>query len=202
MLRCRSCTATLAFLQFGCHFDQKLRCSKRKTAMQHWKSCVAAKWRFPATLSLGFQAPTFRHPRLGPADCKGHASRSREFIGVLEGGCLGRGLVCFDTGSNENHWRCGNHPHPLIHEETQTKTQTTKNLNRQNSKVLYICREKETQTMVRVSSPAKLRPWSELTAKNGDGGGSWVGETTATTRTTFWRAPPFQPPFLGTEKKG
>ena len=30
--------------------------------------------------------------------------------------------------------------------------------------------------MVRVSSPAKLRPWSELTAKNGDGGGSCVGE--------------------------
>ena len=28
-----------------------------------------------------------------------------------------------------------------------------------------MCREKETQTMVRVSSPAKLRPWSELTAK-------------------------------------
>ena len=30
--------------------------------------------------------------------------------------------------------------------------------------------------MVRVSSPAKLRPWSELTAQNGDGGGSWVGD--------------------------
>ena len=34
MLRCRSCTATLAFLQCRCHFDQKLRCSKRKTAVQ------------------------------------------------------------------------------------------------------------------------------------------------------------------------
>ena len=42
MLRCRRCTATLAFLQCGCHFD------KRKTAMQHWNSCVAGKWRFPA----------------------------------------------------------------------------------------------------------------------------------------------------------
>ena len=50
-------------------------------------------------------------------------------------------------------------------EETQTKTQTTENLNRQNSKVLQICREKETRTMVRVSSPAKLRPWSGLTTK-------------------------------------
>ena len=30
--------------------------------------------------------------------------------------------------------------------------------------------------MVRVSSLAKLRPWSELTAKIGVGGGSWVGD--------------------------
>ena len=29
--------------------------------------------------------------------------------------------------------------------------------------------------MVRVSSPAKLRPWSELTAKMVMGVGSWVG---------------------------
>ena len=35
--------------------------------------------------------------------------------------------------------------------------------------------------MVRVSSPAKLRPWSELTAQNGDGGGSYVGDLTAHT---------------------
>ena len=31
--------------------------------------------------------------------------------------------------------------------------------------------------MVRVSSPAKLRPWSELTAKMVMGGGSWVGQS-------------------------
>ena len=43
MLRCRSCTATLAFLQCGCHFDQKLRCSKRKIATL--ESCVARKCR-------------------------------------------------------------------------------------------------------------------------------------------------------------
>ena len=30
--------------------------------------------------------------------------------------------------------------------------------------------------MVRVSSPAKLRAWSELTAQNGDGGGSCVDD--------------------------
>ena len=47
---------------------KKLRCSKPKAAVQHWKSCVAEKWRFPATLSCDFQAPTFRHPRLGPAE--------------------------------------------------------------------------------------------------------------------------------------
>ena len=33
---------------------------KGKTALQHWKSCVAEKWRF--------QAPMFRLRRLGPAD--------------------------------------------------------------------------------------------------------------------------------------
>ena len=47
-LRCRNCTATFAFLQCGRRFYQKLRCNKRKTALQHWKSCVAGKWRFPA----------------------------------------------------------------------------------------------------------------------------------------------------------
>ena len=33
MLRCRFCTATFAFLQRGSHFYQKLRRSKRKTAV-------------------------------------------------------------------------------------------------------------------------------------------------------------------------
>ena len=47
-LRCNFRTATLAFLQCGSHLDQKLRCNKRKTALQHRKSCVAGKWRFPA----------------------------------------------------------------------------------------------------------------------------------------------------------
>ena len=56
MLRCRNCTATSAFLQCGSHLDQKLRCSKRKTALQHRKSCVAGRWRFPAA---------FKPPRLG-----------------------------------------------------------------------------------------------------------------------------------------
>ena len=48
MLRCRSCTATFVFLQCRRHFDPKLRCSKRKTALQHCVSCIAGKWRFPA----------------------------------------------------------------------------------------------------------------------------------------------------------
>ena len=56
MLRCRNCTATSAFLQCGSHLDQKLRCRERKTALQHRKSCVAGKCRFPAG---------FKPPRLG-----------------------------------------------------------------------------------------------------------------------------------------
>ena len=54
-------TATFAFLQCGRHLYQKLRCSRRKTALQHRNRCVAGKWRFPAPLSCRFQAPTFRH---------------------------------------------------------------------------------------------------------------------------------------------
>ena len=67
MLRCRSCTATLAFLQCGCHFDQscaaaseKLQCNIQKVAFRESGAFLP--------LSCGFQAPTFRHPRLGPAD--------------------------------------------------------------------------------------------------------------------------------------
>ena len=39
-----------------------------KTALQHWKSCVAILSGAFLLLSCGFQAPTFRPPRLGPAD--------------------------------------------------------------------------------------------------------------------------------------
>ena len=60
MLRCRNCTATLAFLQCGSHLDQKLRCSKRETALQHRKSCVAKK------VALSCRSPAgFKPPRLG-----------------------------------------------------------------------------------------------------------------------------------------
>ena len=41
-----------AFLQCECHFYQNLRCNNRKTALQHWKSCVAGKLRFPAAFLL------------------------------------------------------------------------------------------------------------------------------------------------------
>ena len=53
MLHCRSCTATLAFLQRRSRFDQKLHCSKRKTALQHRKKESGAF----LPLSCGFQAP-------------------------------------------------------------------------------------------------------------------------------------------------
>ena len=56
--------------------------------------------------------------------------------------------------------------------------------------------------MVWVSSPAKLRPWSELTAQNGDGGGSCVGECQAPKKginiKNFARNPPPRPPPQGT----
>ena len=64
MLRCRSCTATFAFLQCGSHFSQKLRCSKRKLHCNIEKAALQESGAF-LPLSCGFQAPTFRHPRLG-----------------------------------------------------------------------------------------------------------------------------------------
>ena len=67
MLRCRNCTAILAFLQCGCHFDQKLRCSKQELQCNIEKAALQESGAF-LPLSCGFQAPTFRHPRLGPAD--------------------------------------------------------------------------------------------------------------------------------------
>ena len=68
MLRCRNCTATFAFLQCGSHLYQKLRCSKRKTALQHRNRCVAGKWRFPAAFLRVSSPHVFRHPRFGLAD--------------------------------------------------------------------------------------------------------------------------------------
>ena len=80
-LRCRSCTATLAFLQCGRHFSRKLRCDKRKTALQHRKSCVARKWHFPAAFLWISYAPFWRsflfsfgatpsRPSPKPSSCK------------------------------------------------------------------------------------------------------------------------------------
>ena len=65
MLRCRNCTATSAFLQSGSHLDraaanEKLHCNIEKAALQESGPFLP--------LSCGFQAPTFRHPRLGPAE--------------------------------------------------------------------------------------------------------------------------------------
>ena len=57
----------LAFLQCGCHFDQKLRCSKQKLQCNIEKAALQESGDF-LPLSCGFQAPTFRHPRLEPAE--------------------------------------------------------------------------------------------------------------------------------------
>ena len=70
-LRCRSCTATFAVLQCGSPFlpivplQQAKNCTAtlQKTALHESGAFLP--------LSCGFQAPTFRHPRLGPADFRG-----------------------------------------------------------------------------------------------------------------------------------
>ena len=59
-LRCRSCTATFAFLQSGCHFYHKLRCSKRKLLHRKIEKAVLQESGAFLPLSCGFQAPTFR----------------------------------------------------------------------------------------------------------------------------------------------
>ena len=68
---CLSCAAEVALQhslfcsECGRHFYQSLRCNEQKPALQHWRSCVAGKWRFPAAF---FQAPTFRLPCSRPAN--------------------------------------------------------------------------------------------------------------------------------------
>ena len=55
--------ATFAFLQCGCHFYKKLSCNKQKDCTATLEKLLCRK----VALSCRFQAPTFRHPRLGPA---------------------------------------------------------------------------------------------------------------------------------------
>ena len=78
MLRCRSCTATLAFLQCGCHFDQSCAAASEKLQCNIEKAALQGSGAF-LPLACGFQAPTFRHPRLGPAELSG-AKKAREEI--------------------------------------------------------------------------------------------------------------------------
>ena len=60
MLRCRSCTATLVFLQCGCHFGPK-------AALQQAKNCSATLKRLRCKkVALSCRSPVdFRLPRLG-----------------------------------------------------------------------------------------------------------------------------------------
>ena len=70
--RCRSCTATFAFLR-----SAEVIFTKFKAALQQAKNCSATlktqalqeRGAF-LPVSCGFQAPTFRPPCLGPADLK------------------------------------------------------------------------------------------------------------------------------------
>ena len=67
MLRCRNCTATFAFLQCGCRLYQSCAATSEKRQCNIEKlRCRKVALSLP--LSCGFQAPTFRVPRLGPAD--------------------------------------------------------------------------------------------------------------------------------------
>ena len=52
------------FLQYRCHFYQKLRCNKRKLHCDIEEAALQESGAF----LLEFQAPTLRLPRLGPAD--------------------------------------------------------------------------------------------------------------------------------------
>ena len=85
-------------------------------------------------------------------------------------------LLCDTLGLAEVTWFIGltvREPPPSPqNEETQTKTQTTQNLNRQNSKVLSICRDKETQTTWSEFPPRHLtQTIVQVSCQNGDGGG-------------------------------
>ena len=67
MLRCRNCTATSAFCSAEVIWtrsctagNEKLHCNIEKAALQESGAFLP--------LSCGFQAPAFRHPRLGPAE--------------------------------------------------------------------------------------------------------------------------------------
>ena len=78
-LRCRNCIATFAFLQSGSRFakscaatNEKLHCNIKKAALQESGAFLP--------LSCGFQAPTFRLPRLGPADSKNRNNFARLLV--------------------------------------------------------------------------------------------------------------------------
>ena len=86
--RCRSCNETFAFLQCGCHCYQKLHCNKWKTALQHCQKLRFRKVALSCLLSCRFQAPMFRHPRLGPADWVLVPVLSEHIICLLLSSCL------------------------------------------------------------------------------------------------------------------
>ena len=84
------------FCSFQSHSDQKLRCNKRKAALQHRKSCVGGKWRFPCRFPAAFKPPRLgTHvsdllKEAGPQKTgPGSQKRFREFcatFGVLQEG--------------------------------------------------------------------------------------------------------------------
>ena len=103
-LRCRNCTATFAFLQCGRHFtkgcvatSEKLHCNIERAALQ--ESGVFLP------LSCGFQTPTFRPPRLGPAESERHGVSQCRAIWTQYP--PGEGKPRALSGGNPIKWRCG-----------------------------------------------------------------------------------------------
>ena len=58
---CLFCSAEVIWIKSCAAANQRLHCNIEKAALQESGAFLP--------LSCGFQAPTFRHPRFGPADC-------------------------------------------------------------------------------------------------------------------------------------
>ena len=68
MLRCRNCTATLAFSAVQKSFGPRAVLQQTKNCTCNIEKAALQESGAFLPLSCGFQAPTFRNPRFGPAD--------------------------------------------------------------------------------------------------------------------------------------
>ena len=70
------CSAEVVFTKSCAAASEKLQCSIEKAALQQSGAFLP--------LSCGFQAPTFRHPRLGPAEKRITAGVHNRFWGAAQ----------------------------------------------------------------------------------------------------------------------